>query len=38
MEEYEQGNEDNYVPHDSRKDTDEEMNEENQLMLRRNSI
>jgi len=31
-------NEDNYVPSDSRKDSDEEMQEENQAMLRRNSI
>jgi hypothetical protein len=35
---YVKANEDNYVPSDSRKDSDEENMEENQALLRRNSI
>lgn len=31
-------NEDNYLPSDSRRDSDETMNDEQQMMLRRNSI
>ncbi|CAD8203573.1 unnamed protein product [Paramecium octaurelia] len=32
------GNEDNYLPSDSRRDSDDSINEEQQIMLRRNSV